>query len=147
MTKKLIIIFFILLINCSSPEIDYYKPIEINFTGNDLVFFNLLNDYRLEHGLQKFKGERKITELSKEHAIYMFVKDSINHDYFWIRYQESGAKDFGEIVAYNFLTPASQLSSYQSSPPHNTILLNTDFKYIGIAQEGMYQCVEFAKYN
>ena len=100
--KKLLIL--LLFVGCTKEQLpENYKPIEIVFYGNNLTFFNELNQIRLSHNIPSLKGEKLLTDGCIQHSWYMFSLDTLNHDYFWSRYVNSKSKGFAEVICYGFI--------------------------------------------
>lgn len=143
---KYLILLFLFGCTAEMPS-ENYVPVSKTFTGNDKSFFEQINTIRVNEGLKPLKGELLLTKGCVNHSNYMAICDSLTHDYFWVRYTNSKAKSFGEIVAYGFNTPQSQISAYQNSQSHLSVLINPIYTHIGIASNGLYQCVDLASYK
>lgn len=145
--KQLILILFI-FISCSKEQLpNDYEIITTSFVGNDLDFFNQLNNIRISKGLKPLKGEFNLTLGCKSHSLYMSENQSLNHNFFWQRYVNSKAKKFGEVVSFGFINADGQLSGYQSSVKHYELLMNKDYEYIGISTINSYQTINLANYK
>lgn len=146
--KKLILFVFIFCFGCTDEiETDKYEPKTEVFTGSNLAFFNAVNEMRLHRNIAPLKGEKLLTVGCNRHATYMFSSDTLTHDYFWSRYVNSKSKSFGEIVCYGYFTSESQISAYANSQSHNSVLIDKKYTHIGIANNGLYQCVDLANYK
>ena len=143
--KYLLFIFFL---SCSNEQItNDYEIVNTTFIGNDLRFFNELNEIRVSKGLKPLKGEFNLTVGCRLHSLYMSDNDSLNHNYFYQRFINSKAVKFGEVVCYGYLTPESQISAYESSVKHYETLMNKDYEYIGIGTINNYQTIDLARYE
>ena len=143
---KLIFISLFLIWGCSKEEVtNEYQPTRATLKGNDLVFFNLVNEYRDGLGLPLLTAIK--SDGCNTHSVYMWTLDYPSHDYFWRRSIRANANYFGEVVAYGFVTPESLMSAYLGSPPHLEVLINPNYTHISIAHKGLYQCVNFAGYG
>ncbi|RKS00406.1 CAP domain-containing protein [Flavobacterium sp. 102] len=150
---KLIIVLLILavMLFCVSCEKEQetigYQPQPTTFVGQDLDFFNLVNAMRVSRGLPTLKSELILTQNCEVHANYMNAINDMNHDYFWARYVQSFANNFGEVVSQGFINAPGIISAYQNSPDHYSILISPEFTHIGIANVNRFQCVNLASYG
>jgi len=143
--KYLLFIFFL---SCTAEvESDTYTPVVKTFKGFDLEFFNEVNQMRISRNLPPLKGEKLLIDGCVQHANYMYSLDSLNHQYFYSRYIYSRADRFGEVVSYGYYTSASQISAYENSIDHFNVLINPVYTHIGIANKGLYQCVNLGSYK
>jgi uncharacterized protein YkwD len=136
--KFLILIF--LLISCSNVEQLKYVPKE--FSTNDTLIV-LINKQRENSGLNQLIPEKQLTELSKEKAIQMELRQELNHDGF----TELPVKTetFAQIVGYGYKTETNLFNSYMTSENHKESILG-NFTHIGSYTYKSYNCVLFAKY-
>ena len=141
-------LLFLFLWSCTAEmPTDNYIPITTTFSGQDLEFFNDLNQIRVSSNLKPLKAEFNLTKGCTQHSVYMNSLDSINHDYFWQRYINSKSKGFAEVISYGFTNAQGQIAGYQSSVEHYQILINPIYTHIGIANSGTYQTVNLAYYD
>lgn len=140
-------LLFILFLSCTPQQEELYSPQVTTFVGKDLEFFNAVNEIRLSRNIAVLKGEKLLVEGCVQHANYLSSIDSLNHDYFWVRYVNSKSKTFGEVLSYGYITVQSQISGYSNSPKHYEVLINPNYTHIGIANKGLYQVVNLASYR
>lgn len=124
-----------------------YEPKEVIYTGYQLEVLEELNNTRLENGLGILIPEEILTIGSRNHAIYMDRIQEANHDNLMFRITESHALRFGEILAVNFITPASEISAFETSLSHRDIMLGAIYTHCGIYKEGNYLCIDLANYK
>lgn len=143
-----VIAILVLFLSCNKEQEPIgYQPQPTTFAGQNLEFFNLINAMRVSRGLKPLKEELILTQNCITHAEYMAAIDQMNHDYFWARYIQSFANDFGEVVSQGFINAPGIISAYQNSPDHNQILISPEFTHIGIANANRFQCVNLASYG
>ena len=141
-------LLLLLLFSCTKEQLpSSYNVVTTSFTGDNLKFFNELNNIRVNEGLNPLQGELNLTKGCEQHCVYMYSIDSLNHDYFWQRFLNSKAKHFGEVVAYGYYTTESQISAYESSFNHYQVLINPIYTHVGIANYKLYQTVDLASYK
>lgn len=133
-------------ISCETPQLEYYVPQKTTYIEFQNEMLHEINVDRIEHGLDTLIPEKKLTEIAKDYAIVLDATRVYNHRFIMDRYAESGAKYFGEVIAINFITAASNMSSFQTSNEHINILRNPIYKYIGIYKENGCLVVELAAY-
>lgn len=126
---------------------DNYMPISTTFNGQNLEVFNAINDIRLSRNIMPLKAEKTITIGCTKHSYNMFIDGYPNHKGFYQRFTDSYAKGFGEVISYNYITTASIISAYESSPRHYAVLINPIYTHIGIANYNGYQTIDLANYE
>jgi uncharacterized protein YkwD len=142
------ILLVLLLASCEKEQIEKgYQPQSTVFTGQNLDFFNLINAMRVSRGLNALKPELILTQNCQTHVEYMNAIGVMSHDYFWARYVQSFANDFGEVVSQGFINAPGIISAYQNSPDHYSVLISPEFTHIGIANVNRFQCVNLASYG
>jgi uncharacterized protein YkwD len=104
----------------------------------------LINQAREAKGLKPVRLDRRLWRAARHHT-----RDMIRRHYFahgatsdrLARYVRSGV--IGETLAWGsgtYASPASTVNSWLHSPPHRRILLDPDFRYIGIgSRSGAFQ--------
>lgn len=151
MKKSFIAILLLLSLSCSkdkAPDTDTaYTPVVAVYDGYQLESWIDLNTTRATYGAQAVIPEQKLTALANEQAYYMDRAQELNHDYFWARFIESQAAAMGEICAYNYQSAQAEISAYENSTAHLNIMVNSKYKYCGIAKVGNYQCIILATYE
>jgi uncharacterized protein YkwD len=145
--KKLLLLIVILFFSCEKEQINTYVPETVEYSDYQKEVLDELNYLRSENNIQILKPEKLLSVGAKQHAIYMNVLDTLNHDYFWIRYTNSKSKYFGEVVAGYYLTPYAEISAFENSPRHYSTIMNPVYKYVGIYKEGNYLCINLAAYE
>lgn len=133
--------FMFFAASCSTEETDEPKTnarlIETyDYNESELELADLINEYRLENGLNALEIVAHVSFKSEEHNEYMITNDVVNHDFFYDRAnnikQVLGAKKVNENVAYNYMTPAAALHAWLNSPSHKATL-DGDFTHFGIS--------------
>ncbi|GAA4078268.1 hypothetical protein GCM10022389_25370 [Flavobacterium cheonanense] len=109
---------------------------DYNYTQDELKLAEVINDYRVNKGLNALEIINHISYKSLEHNQYMIDNNVVNHDYFEERsnniIQVLGAVKVGENIAYNFSTPNSALYAWLQSPGHKANL-DGDYTHFGIS--------------
>jgi len=143
MKKIISVLLLILFTFCSTPQREYYVPQKTEYIGHQSEVLYEVNIDRGVNGLSILIPEKKLTEIAKDYAITLNATGVYNHRFVMDRYAESGAKYFGEVIAVNYITAASEMSAFQTSLPHINILRNSLYTHIGIYKEGncLYICL------
>ncbi len=100
----------------------------------------LINQAREAKGLKPVRLDHRLWRAARHHT-----RDMLKRHYFahgatsdrLARYVHSGV--IGETLAWgsgSYASPASTVNSWLNSPPHRRILLDPDFRYIGIGSRG-----------
>ena len=104
----------------------------------------LINQAREAKGLKPVRLDRRLWRAARHHT-----RDMLRRHYFahgatsdrLARYVHSGV--IGETLAWgsgSYASPASTVTSWLNSPPHRRILLDPDFRYVGIgSRSGAFQ--------
>ena len=111
------------------------KEIINNFDLEELLF--LINQHRLELGLDPVKSEASLTKISEEHCDYMVSQGKPSHDNFATRASsllELGFKNAMEVVAYGYSTNKGLLNAYLRSPSHKKAIEYPGVNFIGISK-------------
>lgn len=148
-TKLLSLILPIVLVfsltSCSSDSSDDSSPASTsnnkvvtnyNYSADELQLATIINEYRVNNGMNELEIINHISYKSEEHNEYMIEKNVVNHDYFEARSNNIihvlGAVKVGENIAYNFTTPNSALNAWLNSPGHKANL-DGDYTHFGIS--------------
>lgn len=144
MHTMLFIAIFIAMNSCSADTAEGTEssaPTEAlitNYTYNDseLETMQLINDYRVQIGLNALKISNHISYKCQEHNTYMIANNVVNHNDFTSRseniMQVLGAKKVGENVAFNYKTSAAVLQAWLESSGHKENI-EGDFTHFGLA--------------
>lgn len=129
------------MVSCSSdasetPSADRTEVKQYNYNDVELKLVTLVNNYRVNAGLNPLEVINHISYKSEEHNIYMIDNKVVNHDYFQERsnnlIQVLGAEKVGENIAYNYQTAESAMSAWTHSSGHRANLLG-DYTHLGIS--------------
>lgn len=92
------------------------------YTAAETETMQLINNYRLNAGLNSLQTINHISYKCKEHNAYMIANNVVNHNNFAARSENIlkvlGAKSVGENVAYNYKTSEAVLKAWLESPDH-----------------------------
>jgi uncharacterized protein YkwD len=109
---------------------------DYDYSTDELQLADLINNYRVSHGMNALEIINHISFKSLGHNKYMIENNVVNHDYFEERsnniIQVLGATRVGENIAYNFSTPNSALYAWLNSPGHKANL-DSDYTHFGIS--------------
>jgi uncharacterized protein YkwD len=107
-----------------------------NYSFNEMETMRLINEYRVNEGLEPLIHIDYISIKSEEHTNNMLVNNQVNHNGFSDRSNDIiktlGAKKVGENVAYNYNSAQSVLNAWLKSPGHKK-LIEGDFTNFGIS--------------
>jgi uncharacterized protein YkwD len=107
-----------------------------DYSQDELKLAQVINEYRVSHGLNALEIVNHISYKSLEHNEYMIDNNVVNHDYFNQRAENIievlGAVKVGENIAYNFSTPNAALYAWLNSPGHKANL-DGDYTHFGIS--------------
>lgn len=100
------------------------------------VIFNLINQYRVSKGLPFYIVSNELCNLAQERANYLiannmaaFKSSSIgNHTGFREMTANYSGSGVGEDLLGNVTSDQYALADWQSSPPHNALLLATNYQ-------------------
>lgn len=129
------------MISCSpdskeEEQVEAKLVTDYNYTQDELKLAEVINDYRVNKGLNALEIINHISYKSLEHNQYMIDNNVVNHDFFEERsnniIQVLGAVKVGENIAYNFSTPNSALYAWLQSPGHKANL-DGDYTHFGIS--------------
>lgn len=136
----IIVTLIYLFASCAPEENIKYIPKTI---VNEDVLAKLVNDARVDKGLNTLQSETLLIELCKSKAIQMESQQSINHNGF--TNLETHTETFGQIVGFGYKTDLSLFNAYLRSNEHNHIIYG-NYTHIGTYNYKTYNCVLFAKY-
>jgi uncharacterized protein YkwD len=100
----------------------------------------LINKARADRGLKPVRLDLRLFRAARHHS-----RDMIKRSYFahgatterLSRYVHAGV--IGETLAWgsgSYASPASTVDSWLQSPPHRALLLDPDFRYVGVGSRG-----------
>ena len=115
-----------------------YGSGEKYFSSYETQLLHHINQYRENNGLKPLLPDEHLTKLAETHCRYMNKKNSLSHDNFRERFQESRRSHCVENVGWNYTEPDEQFRAWKNSKGHNKNLLNKTNRYAGIAQVGLY---------
>lgn len=114
------------------PTYNYpeYKPNKFDFEIADL-----LNKYRKEKDLPYLNVglNKMLCNIAYAHCKYMAFWNKASHDGFQQRADEFPQQRVGEIIAYNFQTPLSNVQAWLTSEHHKAVIDNKIYTSIGLA--------------
>jgi uncharacterized protein YkwD len=99
---------------------------------------DLINQYRLQHGLGPLALAAELSTIAAEHAAHMAEQRHLSHDGFRDRFDRSHAKICVENVGWNFPFPEAQLDGWRASPGHHRNLLEPKVTQMGVAVARSY---------
>ncbi len=112
------------------------KDIEYQYSELELEILELINNYRIDVGLNKLTPVNYISYKSEEHTNYMISNNVVNHNNFVSRSENLisvlTAKRVGENVAYNYSKAQSVLNGWLNSPAHKENI-EGDYTHFGIS--------------
>jgi uncharacterized protein YkwD len=103
----------------------------------------LLNDIRQERGLEPLASDGRLVTIARRHS-----REMLRYDFFSHRGRDGSTPDrrirkaggrgaTGETIAWgsgSYAAPAEIVRTWMDSPPHRRILLDGDFRRIGIGR-------------
>lgn len=131
-----------------------YNPIITELDKNENYLLQLINDYRVENGLNKLIPEKLCTELALEHTVYIWGEKKASHEWSYSRKSvlfDHGATLFAENVSSGFKTIEGIFNGYMNSNRHREIIGNKNFTHIGISsiidnEKKKYNTLIFCKF-
>ena len=88
----------------------------------EIEILELINEYRIEKGLNALNNHQIIKAVAYTHTDYMIEKNAVNHDYFFQRKssleQNAAAKKVSENVAYAYSNAESVVKAWIRSEGH-----------------------------
>lgn len=110
--------------------------------AEELVFFSLINDYRVQNGAAKLLVSVTLTVssdwMSQDMAVknYFSHTDSLGRDPFtrMADFDYVNANSSGENIAAGNATGQATFTQWKNSPAHNANMLNSSYRVIGIGR-------------
>jgi uncharacterized protein YkwD len=99
---------------------------------------DLINQYRLQHGLAPLKSTDYLASIASEHTAQMADQRRLSHDGFRDRFDRTHARICVENVGWNFPFPEAQLDGWRASPGHHRNLLEPKVTQMGVAVSRAY---------
>jgi uncharacterized protein YkwD len=132
------ILFLFILSSCStnsSEDISINLKVisNYNYNSKEIELTKLINEYRVNIGLNPLVLINHISNKCEDHNNYMITNNVINHAFFQDRSDNIrsvlGASNVSEIVAYNYIQPQGVLEAWLNSPSHKEAIEGnfTDF--------------------
>lgn len=137
------------IFNCAAEK-EYNKPTEIEISGLEKEFIDVINNYRQT----KVKAEKTLKSLAFQHSLDMSATKVVSHYDFYNRVEKVnnifGTQEVDEIIAYNYSTPKATLNAWLNSPGHKRVLDNNRYNYAGVGlvkdvENKIYITILFAK--
>ncbi|WP_395066597.1 CAP domain-containing protein [Flavobacterium sp.] len=135
----MVLVFTMVSCSTNSKEedvIDQQLVTNYDYSTDEAKLGQIINEYRVSHGLNSLQMVNHISYKSEEHNEYMIDNNVVNHDYFEERsnniIQVLGAVKVGENIAYNFSTPNAALYAWLNSPGHKANL-DGDYTHFGVS--------------
>ncbi len=104
----------------------------------EIEIMEIINDYRVEIGLNPLNSLNQIKAEAFGHTEYMIEKSNISHDNFFIRKENLentvGAVRVGENVAYGYRYAESVVNAWLNSPGHKDII-EGEYSHFDISAE------------
>lgn len=98
----------------------------------------LINGYRLRHGLEPLALAEDLAALASEHSDSMAEQRLLTHEGFRTRYARANSKVCVENVGWNYPTAEALLDGWRHSPSHHRNLLEPKVSRMGIAVRTRY---------
>jgi uncharacterized protein YkwD len=137
------------LTNCSVSD--------LSINSEEQAFLTLINQYRAQNGKGALQMDAKLNRMATWHATDMANKNYFSHTdslkrSFSKRLQQCDASGgwAAENIAAGYQTAQSVFNGWKASSGHNTNMLGSNYKYIGIArvtgpgQYGVYWVTDFS---
>lgn len=144
MIRRYIVVLILVLL---SPFLLGSNALAIDYSQEEIVFAQLLNEYRISNGLSALQVSDVLSESGDRHNSDMakydfFGHHSISSDWFAIgaspitRMAHSGYPTnvyWGENIAAGFVSAESVFLAWKESPSHNQNLLSPNFNVLGVS--------------
>jgi uncharacterized protein YkwD len=141
-----IIIFLILFVSCSKPQVKTEAVKEIDHTAIAKEIFNLVNTERQNRGLYKLIYDEKLANVALIHTRNMVEQDFLSHEdrenrspqqRIEIYYPEMIFGNVGENIGYSQgvegeAVAKNLMKTWMSSSDHKANLFNDQFSHIGV---------------
>lgn len=106
-----------------------------SYSAEELEGIRLINAHRASIGLGAVTTNDFISNQCLNHDKYMIQQGKPSHDYFVDRstaiQKKFNVQRVGEIVAYNYSSPAGVVAAWLNSPSHKEVIEGQYFKRIG----------------
>lgn len=122
------VLFALLMFSCSSDSIDdkaetYNANLVIPQAKSiEVEILELINDHRLNQGLNPLSDMGIIKSQAYNHTTYMLAQNTISHDNFFLRksflQDNAGANKVSENVAYGFTNAEAVVNAWLNSDGH-----------------------------
>ncbi|WP_038262233.1 CAP domain-containing protein [Zhouia amylolytica] len=130
----------VLFTSCSKEELisDQNLAIDIKIEDANLQedVIDLINDHRIEIGLNTLNFLEIVKTVAATHTDYMIEKGEVSHEFFFTREKElkekADAELVGENVAYGFSTAKGVVDAWLNSNKHRENI-NGDFTHVGVS--------------
>ena len=99
---------------------------------------DLVNAYRVRHGLRALYVDATLSLLALEHSRAMAMAGRMSHDDFPSRARRSGLALCVENVGWNYRSPDAQVDGWRASPGHDRNLLDRRVERMGIGVASDY---------
>ena len=137
------ILLSVFLISCSSDDDGLYDEtsklvdVSVSYTVLEYQIFSLVNDHRVEIGLNPLGIINVISNEAEGHTDYMIGVGEPSHDNFDVRYsnlvKKVEAKSVGENIAYGFSSAEAVVKAWLNSPGHRRNIENVNYTDFGIS--------------
>ena len=117
------------------------KAHEKRSTGVSLyaeMLLALINQYRLENGLNMLRFEPRLIQLARRHSVEMFQQKMVSHHNFKQRMEIARSCLCVENVGWNNNVPQKRFEDWQGTPENNQNMLAEGIQKAGIAEAGNY---------
>jgi uncharacterized protein YkwD len=130
-TKAFVVVGMFISVSVSGAQADTFSSTKV---------IDLVNQSRLEAGLNTLTENSKLTQAAQDKANDMIQNDYFAHTspkgvtpWFWLKKEGYTPKSAGENLAINFTTAKSQHEGWMASKTHRDNILSPKYKEIGVA--------------
>jgi len=139
--SSLLIILVILVTSCTQEDDGIFLneriESEISYTEIESEILELVNDHRVNIGVNKLNTLNIISTEAIPHTNYMLSKGEASHDNFEDRFlnlrMNADAVKVSENVAYGYSTAEAVVNAWLRSPHHKEIIEDEEFTDFGIS--------------
>lgn len=131
LTKAFVVVGMFVSVSVSGAQADTFSSTKV---------IDLVNQSRLEAGLNAVTENPKLTQAAQDKANDMIKNDYFAHTspkgvtpWFWLKKEGYAPKSAGENLAINFATAKSQHEGWMASKTHRDNILSPKYKEIGVA--------------
>ena len=140
----LFLLVSISMVSCSKEEEATAAPVvntaqlnaKYSYIAEEEEVLALINNYRVNIGLNSLEKVDYISFKSEEHDKYMISTGQMTHNFFQDRYenivQALGATNVSENLAYNFNSAEAVFNAWLNSPSHKANI-DGNFTHFGIS--------------